>query len=304
MNRRNSISVSLCIALVGVATLAAGGVAADAGPGDPSVHQVSPTTADAAANGSVDLGRAIVTVDRGEVVTIPLRLESTEEATVRVGGPDVGFNVSATVTDGNGDGAVPLEFHTGSVGTMRTRLVPADDADDYAELSAGPDGTVPAADYPIDVYVGHGVAGEPDAIGTLVVNEAGEAPNASVEHDGSALTLQPAGGQVVEGTTDLASGRNVTVRLRSSGSNPFLRSKQVSVGEGGGFSASFDLSGVDAPTNATATVRASGQRIAGPVEVMVVEESHSSTPGQPGFDVVVALVAVLSAVAVARAWRH
>ena len=306
MNRTIRISVSLCIAIVGLATLAAGGVAgADAGAGDPPVRQATPTTVDAGANTSVELNRTIVTVNRGEVATIGLDLAGTERATVRIGEAEAGFDVAANVTDGNGDGAVPLEFHTEPIGTMRTRLVGADDADVAAELSAGPDGTLPAGDYPIEVYAGHGTEGEPEAIGTLVLNEAEAAPNATVEHEGSALTLHPAGGQVVEGTTGLDAGRNVTVRLQSSGSNPFLKSKRVSVGEDGDFSAEFNLSAVEAPANGTATVSAAGQQIAGPVDVMVVESSNgTSSPGQPGFGVAVALVAVVLAVVVVRTWRR
>ena len=304
MNRTNPLSVAFCIALLGLATLAAGGVAADAGPGDPSLRQDSPTTADAEANSSVELDRAIVPVERGEVATVLLRLEGTEEATVRIGGSDVGFDVAATVTDGNGDGAVPLEFHTEPVGTMRTRLVATDEADGAAEASAGPDGTLPADDYPIAVYVGHGAEGEPDAIGTLVVDEAGASPNASVQHDGSALTLHPTGGQVVEGTTDLEPGRNVTVRLRSSGANPFLKSRRVSVDEDGGFSAAFDLGAVEPPANATATLGLEGERLAeAPVEVVEAQEA-TETPGMPGFGVGVALASVTLAMVLARRLRE
>lgn len=240
------------------------------------------------------LGESIVAVEQGESTALEVTLEGTTTATLVVGGADVGYNVTIEVTDADGDGTVPLAFDTGSVGMEATRFTVTNDADDYATPNAAPDpdGTVPVGEYPIDVYAGHGVGGEPTDVGTLVVNEATPPPNATIDRDGSALSLHPRDGQIVRGTADLDAGRNVTVRLRSSDGTQFLKTRTVPVDADGGFEATFDLGGVETPANATATVVVDGREIAGPADVAVVSRETSSS-GQPGFGVVLAVVALL-----------
>lgn len=298
------MTVAACVASVALVllatTTAAVAMGSDVASGRPTI---SPNEASAAsgpnATGTARLADSIVGVRQGETATLRLTLEDTTNATVAVGGEAVGYNVTVTVSDGDGDGAVPLELRTGDVGMQSTRFLPANDADEYATLNAAPDpdGTVPVGDYPISVYPGHGVAGEPSDVGTLVVTEATPPPNATIEGAGSAVTLHPRAGQVIRGTADLDAGRTVTVRLRSAaGAAPFVKSKEATVGPDGEFNASFDLSGVEAPANATVLV--DGTRIAGPAEVDVVTRSPS-TPGQPGFGAASSVVAVLAGAALA-----
>lgn len=80
-------------------------------------------------------------------------------------------------------------------------------------------------------------------------------------HDGDRLTVEPAAGQTIEGRTDLANGTTVSVRLRSSGENPFLVTRSATVDRSGTFSATFDLSGVPAGTTFRATVHHDGERL-------------------------------------------
>lgn len=139
--------------------------------------------------------------------------------------------------------------------------------------------------------------------GLVVLAQGGavaDSATATIEHDGTSRTLHPAPGQVVEGTTSLEPGRNVTVRLRSAGgAEPFLLTRETTVTESGRYAASFDLRDVDVPGNATASVFADGRRIAGPVEVRIVE-SGTTSPGQNGFGVALGLLATLVAVLVGR----
>lgn len=111
---------------------------------------------------------------------------------------------------------------------------------------------------------------------------------------------------VFGGTTSRRLDRTVTVWLRSLGDCPFLKSDEVVVGEDGTFSAIFDLSDVEAPANGTVVVLVDGDRVAGPVDVEVVEAQTETTEpetsetlssGQAGFGVVVAMVAVIVVVA-------
>lgn len=302
------ITIAVCIALVGMAALAPASAAStddlahrtDVGPDGVGVAAQSGNGTDrngtdrngtAQPTGTARIYESLFTVNRGGVATVRVALENTTEATVVLGGEDAGYNVTVTVTDGNGDGVVPLLFHTGPVGMDGTRFVTVNDADDYGTLSAAPDpdATMSPGDYPIDVYAGHGVAGEPTSVVTLAVTESPAPPNASIGYDGDAVTLHPTGEQTVSGTTELEAGRNVTVRLRSSGETPFLKSTQATVAEDGSFEATFDLRSVEAPANGTVSVSAGGETLAGPVDAEVVAQEATSTPGMPGFGIGAAL---------------
>lgn len=131
--------------------------------------------------------------------------------------------------------------------------------------------------------------------------------DASIQYDGEALTLHPAAGQAITGTTDLEAGRSVTVRLQSTGDTSplFIKSETASVGTDGTFRVTFDLSDVEPPGRATATVVADGEQLAGPVEVQIVQAPSEpspavETPGQPGFGVVAALAALVVVIVLGR----
>lgn len=304
---------NLAVTVVQIALLllaAAGVVAGTAGAvGSPAA---GPTAMDqrATSNGTAEFGASITSVQQDEAARLEVTLEDTRRATVVVGGQGE-YNVTATLTDENGDGVVPLAFRTGSVGMDATRFRPADDGDEYGTLKAAPnpDETLPAGEYPISVYAGHGVSGEPTDVGTLVVNEQTPPPNASIDGAESTITLHPEAEQAITGTTELAAGRNVTVRLRSSGQSPFIKSQTVAVADDGTFTARFDLSGISTPANATATVLVDGEQIAGPADIEIVAPRTSTTseptdatttPGQPGFGVVAAIAALLGGIALGR----
>ena len=333
--RSRRLALALCIALLVATSLvpgavavtdAGGGVTTTSSPGDAtrsiSVRGDGAVATSQESNATVALDRSIVTVRGGESTTIELAFQGTDEATVVVGGDGAGDNVTATVTDSNGDGVVPLEFDSSPIGTMATRLYPVDDGDDYGTVNASEyGGPLPAGEYPISVYVGHGVSGEPTDVGTLVVNgtttEPPEdttphtttaLPDAFIDHSGDAVTLHARAGQTIRGTADLDAGGKLMVWLESSGDSSFRLSREATVGPDGEFATSFDLSEVEAPADATAVVTFDGDRIAGPVDVVVVDvqtatsEPETSSPGQGGFGVWVTVFAVSVALTVWR-WR-
>jgi|GEM_PF-6748669 len=282
------------VALVAFAVSGAGAGLEDATLDGMDSDEASAATGE---NASAQLGESIVRVEQDEETTVRIHLADTAKGTIVVGGTDA-LNITNTVTDSNGDGVVALEFDAGGVGPQATHFHPANDGDDYGTLWAGPDGAIPVGEYDIDVYVGHGVGGEPSDVGTLVISEPAPPPEASF--DSTPVTLDTQANQTVSGTTELDEGRNVTIRLRSAGDSPFLMSNQVSVGESGDFSAAFDLSDVSAPANATAVVSVDGETMA-QAQVDVVEESGStSSGGQPGFGVGVGMGATLLAAYLAR----
>jgi hypothetical protein len=69
-------------------------------------------------------------------------------------------------------------------------------------------------------------------------------PNATVDHDGDVLTLEAAHGQTITGTTTLEPGASISLRLRSTGESPFLRTVETTTDENGGFVGQVDLDGV------------------------------------------------------------
>lgn len=96
----------------------------------------------------------------------------------------------------------------------------------------------------------YGVPGLVDGDGTA---DAAETPR--FLHDGDQLTLEPAEGQTVRGETDMDEGTELSVRLRSSGESPFLKSRTTTVDDSGAFEATFDLSDVDGGTTFEVVVR-------------------------------------------------
>lgn len=79
-------------------------------------------------------------------------------------------------------------------------------------------------------------------------------------YDGERLTLEPALDQVVRGETDLERGTELSVRLRSTGENPFLRSATATVDDDGAFEATFDMSDVPSGTTFEVVVHREGTR--------------------------------------------
>lgn len=273
---------------IGVVALVAF-VVSGAGVGIDEGAHASPDANSAAdlANASAQLESSIVRVEHDGETRFPIHLSNTSDATLVVGGSDA-LNITITMTDGNGNGMVPLEFQAGAVGPNAVHLWAVDEEDDYDSVTLGPDTAIPAGEYDLDVYAGHGVSGEPSDVGTLVVEAPAEPPEATIE--AAPVALEPRDGQTISGTSELDAGRTVTVRLRSTGENPFLMTNQVSVGEGGDLSATFDLSDVSAPANATASVTVDGETIAEAQVEVEAESTETETGGQPGFGVGIAMV--------------
>lgn len=90
------------------------------------------------------------------------------------------------------------------------------------------------------------------------------------------LHLEAAGNQTVTGSSTLDAGTKITVRIRSSGENPFLRQRQVMIDEGGTFAATFDLSPAPPGAEYTAVVVGEDGKLSEPV---------SGTIHEPGTEV-------------------
>lgn len=303
-------TVALFVAVIALAALASAGAVATAG-----TSPVSPTHASDAAAGdganvsSATLGQSIVMVQQGDVARLRLGLEHTDVATVTVGAQTA---LTVVATDGNDDGTVSIALDLAETDDGETTVAAEDGADTLDATWA--DRQLGTGEYDVDVYPGQGTDGNRSDVGTLLVVAAGELPDTNLVFESDAVTLHPESGQTVTGTTELEAGWNLTVRLRSSGSSPFIRSTETTVNDDGTFTATFDLSSIEPPANATASVYGGGEQLAGPVDVEIVaaptdtatpvdttDTGPTETRGQPGFGAAVAVVAVLLGL-LARRW--
>ena len=122
------------------------------------------------------------------------------------------------------------------------------------------------------LVAGTGVAAATDA------PSAAQAENATINHDGEAVTLVTEPNATVTGETSLEAGTELTVRLRSSNTeNPFLLSNETAVGQDGRFAASFNLTSAPDGAEATLTVRGDGERLAELPVRLVAEPTPTAT---------------------------
>ncbi|MFC7140072.1 BGTF surface domain-containing protein [Halosimplex aquaticum] len=102
----------------------------------------------------------------------------------------------------------------------------------------------------------------------------------TIHHDGSHLSLEGAANQTISGETDLAPGTELAVRVVSDEpASPFLVSETATVGEDGAFSATADLSLVDADADAWVTVYGNGTELANVSARIAAVESETPTDG-------------------------
>lgn len=113
----------------------------------------------------IAFGDGEMETERGGNVTIPVELDGTDAATLKIGTDDaVNYALVVTVTDGNGDGTVAVEFDTDAAGeddpTKVTTRLDADDATVESEIEhlggEPPHRPLSAGTYPVELYEGTG----------------------------------------------------------------------------------------------------------------------------------------------------
>jgi hypothetical protein len=220
---------------------------------------------------------------QNETIGVPVSVpEGVDAVRVTVGTDNENFTAHAYLADADGNGTVVLRVDTATAGNG--------DASSYFSVSNGDalrnatqetpaiDPPLPPADYAMSL----GPPGDPVDVATLIVEgPRDDQPNnvtdgtattrptttVSVEgttlvYQGDVLELEAAPGQTVHGETRLDAGTEVTVRLRSTGEEPFLETAEATVTEYGTFEATFDLSDVSPGTGFEASVRGDGRRLA------------------------------------------
>lgn len=122
----------------------------------------------------------------------------------------------------------------------------------------------------------------------------------SIVSDGEQVTVTSSDDAAIQGTSDLSADKNLSVRVRASGDTEpaFLKTSEVSVGEDGNFTATFDFS--DIPTNSTFTVTvADDSGTLAEAEGVVVKQAETTSAAStespvPGFGPVTAVGALVA----------
>jgi len=141
------------------------------------------------------------------------------------------------------------------------------------------------------------------------------------------LQVEQSSDAMVSGTTNAAPGEELSIRLRKTGESPFLMTQTVVVQSDGSFNGTFDTSAIPVDTTFTASVREGGDVISDDVDGVIVESvtptpetttappetttappetttappettmapTETESPGQPGFGVAIAILALLGA---------
>lgn len=103
--------------------------------------------------------------------------------------------------------------------------------------------------------------------GSIGIGSTDDPPTVDID-DGEELDLKAHENSTVTGTLDGAAGTEVSVRLRSSGDSPYLKSDTATVDEDGRFEARFDLSHVENEHEATLVVMTESQEIERTITVL------------------------------------
>ena len=91
------------------------------------------------------------------------------------------------------------------------------------------------------------------------------------------LRIQPESASVFSGTASVAPGSELSIRVRNTGDDPFLKTKKVDVASDGTWSATFDLSDVEVGTSFKIQVSRDGTTISDEVEVEAVADTATPT---------------------------
>lgn len=111
------------------------------------------------------------------------------------------------------------------------------------------------------------------------------APNATVDYDGDRLNVEQSAEATISGTTDLAEGSQVTMRVRSSGEQPFLRQQVVNVSADGSFEATMDFSNIERGVEFDVSILYDGERLAdAPAVVGECDPSCGEQAGSAEFE--------------------
>lgn len=159
--------------------------------------------------GEFGFERAVVRTGQSATAELPIVLADADAASLSIGSPDSGYEINATVRDGNGDGRVVVRFDATAAGRDGATLSTAADADAVSVQPGSEvalDSRLDAANYDLTLYRGSEIDGNPDEIGTLVVTARNDTASLSNESTDASVT---GGDEQVEQRSALGAGAGV-----------------------------------------------------------------------------------------------
>jgi hypothetical protein len=111
---------------------------------------------------------SVVSVEQGDVATIPVSTNGTDVVTFSLGSESVNYLINATLSDDNDDGSVPVQFDTAAAGTDDQTLSVADSGDSLTITRPEPElpSTIDAAAYDYRIIR---TGDKPDEVGTVSI---------------------------------------------------------------------------------------------------------------------------------------
>ncbi|RNJ27124.1 BGTF surface domain-containing protein [Halosegnis longus] len=98
------------------------------------------------------------------------------------------------------------------------------------------------------------------------------------QNDDDEVVVAPSSEQTISGTTSIAAGSEITIRARATGDNPFLKTADVTVGEDGDFSGTFDFSDTSNMTEFEVTIPSEGFEDDAETDGIVSDAAQMETP--------------------------
>jgi hypothetical protein len=136
----------------------------------------SPTpTAAPAADGDAGFETSIPTVSRGRTAALAVRFGDADALTVVLGGQEAGYELVATVRDGNGDGRTTLYVDTAAAGRDGATATVAEGDRVTVRSEVALDARLDADEYDVALHRGESRDGPRVDVGTLVVRPSGTA---------------------------------------------------------------------------------------------------------------------------------
>ncbi|MEF8840046.1 MAG: BGTF surface domain-containing protein [Haloarculaceae archaeon] len=174
--------------------------------------------------GDAEFARGVFTDQRGDVARITVNMANRDEATLNIGGEDVGYLATLDLVDDSGDGEVTVLFNTYAPGKASSFVV-NDDDDEIDSVSPGAlNRPLAAAAYTMNVTEG-GVTGAELDRASLNLRERSTndlrswtSPRGSIGdlEDGAAIAEYAAAGNLTRDST-IANNDVVVLQLRASG---------------------------------------------------------------------------------------
>lgn len=309
------------VALLLIASLAVGGVGAATDGGEATDgYRIAP-----AQDGEVSLASTEHSVTVGDTVEIGVEFAGGADAATLLVGDDEsqGYQANVSLTDGNDDGVVAIQFDTAAAGSADEAVVDAVADGDTAELTGQTAIDDPLASGSYDLVVATtddpaNAEEAPDDRGQLMLAELTPEPSGEVSFSSDRIRLEAESGEVVAGTADLPEGAEIELRARTTNASVrFFKTAAVTVTPDGTFVAKFNMNAQSPGDEFVVHVLYDDEEVA-EAEGRIVDdatatatETAASTPTRtatpesteasvPGFGATTALLAVLAAIGAVR----